>query len=172
MTAFAVLAAFAAMVSLEDTALRLEFGEASAGFRLNAVVNKLGGETRFGDPARATPLWSVRFVRRGDSCSVASDSPAAARELVRTAEGLRFCWKGVDLPEDPGAVDVVADVRLVADGTSDWRLEIRNRSRAWAQHTVDYPILPGVLPVGEGTAPCRHACRVQGRLVAGGAPLS
>ena len=143
-------------VTLESESLRLVFGTPDAGFGLESVVNKLSGETRFGGAFDGATLWSILFSRRGavtnEYCTVVNGSPVATRESERTEDRLRLYWKGVDLPGDPGAVDVAADVKLLADGASEWRLTIRNRSRVWAQHTVDYPIIRGVLLPGGGAA--------------------
>ena len=102
--AVAALANAVSAMTLENGALRLEFCEADGGFGLKGIVNRLAGDVRFGAPAGGRDLWEIRLARRGvttnEYCTVANRSPAVSREAKRTADGVRFFWKGVDLPDD------------------------------------------------------------------------
>ncbi len=82
-------------------------------------------------------LWSLTFKTPLDAAgkqdSVVLDNHAKAGRIFaeRTHDGMAFFWKGLDLPGEPGAVDVRADVRLESGsaGASAWRLSVTNRSK-------------------------------------------
>lgn len=143
-------------VTLENEGLCVVLGDRDGGYGIRGIVNRLSGEVVFGAPTGGNDLWEIRFARRGaisnEFCTVSNRSHARDLDVVRDADGLRLRWQGVDLPDEPGAVDVVAIVQLVDGRSSEWRIAVRNRSNSWAQHTVDYPIVRKVMPEGSGTA--------------------
>ena len=143
-------------VTLETDALRINFGDSDSGFGIRGIINRLSGETMFGAAAGGNDLWEIRFSRKGaitnEYVTLSNRSVAGMLDAVRETNTLRLYWKGLDLPGEPRAVDVEATVRLTETCTSEWKIEIANRSRAWTQHTVDYPIIRKVMPEGTGTA--------------------
>ena len=157
LTALWALLAFPALsVTLENGAIRIVFGDESYGFGLKGIVNRLSGETVFGAAAGGNDLWEIQFSRRGATTNeyVTLSNRSAARTLdaVRGTNELRLHWKGLDLPGESGSVDVMALVQTTETGSSEWRIEVKNRSTVWAQHTIDYPIVRKVMPEGSGTA--------------------
>ena len=157
LTVFLTLLTFAAQaVTLENKSLRIVFGEATYGFGLKGIVNRLSGETVFGTAAGGNDLWEIQFSRRGSTTNeyVTLSNRSAARTLdaERGTNELRLHWKGLDLPGESGSVDVMALVQMTKTGSSEWRITVENRSAVWAQHTIDYPIVRKVMPEGSGTA--------------------
>jgi len=146
----------ASALTLEDASLRIVLGEAEDGFGVKGVVNRLAGDVSFGALAGGRDLWEVRFMKKGattnEFCTVSNRSSARTRRHERGTDGLRLIWQGVDLPNESGVLDVTAEVRLTAPGTSEWRISLKNRSRVWTQHTVDYPIVRKVMPEKSGAA--------------------
>ncbi len=157
LTAFLALLTFTVhAVTLESEAMHIVFGDANNGFGLKGIVNRLSGETVFGAPVGGNDLWEIRFSRRGATTNeyVTLSNRSAARTLdaERGTNELRLHWKGLDLPGESGSVDVMALVQMTKTGSSEWRIEVKNRSVVWAQHTIDYPMVRKVMPEGSGTA--------------------
>ncbi len=142
--------------TLENDAICIVLGGVDYGFGIKGIVNRLAGEVYFGAAAGGKDLWDVRLAQKGpltnEYCHVSNRSPARSLECVREDRGLRLYWRELDLPGDPGVMDVVVDIRLEDSGASDWTIAIHNRSKIWAQHTVDYPIIRKIMPEGSGTA--------------------
>lgn len=112
------------------------------------------------DPARfgqlrdgVAGLWSMTFKAPADASgsqpSVVLDNHAKAAAVYaeRMRNGWVFHWKGLDLPGEPGVVDVRAEV-LSEAGSTAWRLKVENRSKKFGAWSTDYPLLRGVVTPG------------------------
>ena len=140
---------------LSDRTLRVAFGDAQHGFDCLGIENR-AGETasRFVRLREGVAgLWSITFKTpvgadgRQDSATLDNRSKAAAVFAERARGSLIFHWNGLDLPGEPGAVNVTAEVRVEA-GTSAWRLRLENRSKRYGAWSTDYPLLRGVVAPG------------------------
>ena len=54
---------------------------------------------------------------------------------------LTLTWQGVDVPSEPGVLDVVASVSLGSTGMSRWSCQVENRSAAYGLVHVAYPVI-------------------------------
>ena len=175
---------------LKNRALRVVFDAATNGFDCLGIQNRLAENARFVQaPAEDPGLWSLTFKGPPDasgrqtSAELTNRSPAARRFAERSGQGLCFNWQGLDLPGEPGAVDVRAEVRLEpGDGASLWRINVVNRSARFGLWSSDYPVLqrvaePGaadvLLPRGNwgGSLMPRHQGAFAGRYPSFGCPL-
>ena len=117
--------------ALENDALRFRFAGADAGYSIAAVENRLVGDTRFVNPAPGQAgFWRLDFVRKGatgtnEHVFVDNLASEAGRSVERIAKGLRFIWRGIDIAEEKGVLDVFAEVDLPqGDVASEWRLAV------------------------------------------------
>ncbi len=175
---------------LENRALRVVFDAAGNGFDCLGIENRLAEDTRFVRTRDgAAGLWSLSFktppdaAGRQESVEINNRSPAARRSAGCSRRGLEFVWQGIDLPGEPGVVDVRAEVRLdPGEGESAWRIKVDNRSKRFALWENAYPLLRGVaqpgmadvlLPLGNwgGTLLRRHRGRYEGRYPSAGCPV-
>ena len=111
-----VLSAMAAPV-LENDAMRILFADASRGWGVTGIVNKVAGDARFlRDTTREIDLWQVFFAKEKDGkrveCKEVSNRSPAKRRIERDGNRTTFVFEGIDLPDEPGAVDVRATVEL------------------------------------------------------------
>ena len=143
--------------TLENDTLRIRFAGADAGYSVAAVENRLAGDARFVNPAPGQAgFWRLDFVRKGaagtnEHVFVDNLASAAGHGTERTAKGMRFIWRGVDIADEKGVIDVFADVDLPqGDAASEWRLSVANRSSTYALYETSYPVLRGVTPPGKG----------------------
>ena len=143
--------------TLENDALRIRFADADAGYSIAAIENRLVGDVRFVNPASGqAAFWRLDLVRKGaagtnEHVSVDNFAPAVARNAERTAKGLRFVWKGMDVADERGVLDVFAEVVLPpGEAASEWRIAVSNRSVRSALHETAYPLLKDVTPAGKG----------------------
>ena len=143
--------------TLENDALRLRFAGAEDGYSIAAIENRLVGNTRFVNPAPGQAgFWRLDFVYKGaagtnEHVFVDNLASAAARNAERTAKGMRFTWRGVDVADEKGILDVFAEVDLPqGDAASEWRLSVSNRSCAAALYATSYPCLRELTKIGEG----------------------
>ena len=142
--------------ALENEAMRISFAGAERGFAIESVENLLSGNVRFVHPAtNDVAFWKLDFVYRQAGAyrhvTVDNRAPAVSRKAVRTDQGACFVWKGIDLADEKGALDVTADVRLPPGAAaSEWRLYVTNRSSRTALHSTSYPLLKTVTPDGRG----------------------
>ena len=156
--AFAVLAVEAeserqaAVIASAD--MRIVFAGAEEGFGIRHVENRIvdGGVFLASDGAH-DDFWTIRLKGRQAGTNawheLSNLSPATERRMAKTENGARFIFCGLDVPGEKGVVDVTADVAFTADGASEWRLSVVNRSSRWALHTTLYPRLNGMVPEGE-----------------------
>jgi hypothetical protein len=146
---------------LKNDVLRVVFGAATNGFDCLGIENLLGDGARF-VRARdgAAGLWSLTFQTPADAegrrDTVTLDNRcdgAKTRDARRVRRGVDFVWEGIDLPGEPGAVDVRAEVRIgPGAGASAWRLAVTNRSRRFGLWQSEYPLLRAVTPPRVGDA--------------------
>lgn len=142
---------------VKSRAMRVAFAGADRGFDCVGIENRLaegGGRfVRMRDGVAG--LWAMTFKTpmdaEGKQASATLDNRSKAGQVgaERSGDGLTFFWKGLDLPGEPGAVDVWADVRSEA-GASAWRLRVENRSKLYGVWSTDYPVLRGVVAPGVG----------------------
>ena len=138
---------------LENADMRISFADEAEGFGIRRIANRLAGGAEFvaADGSR-DDFWTIRFKRRRAGVTVwhelSNRSPAATRRMTKTANGARFFFGGLDLPDETGVVDVTADIVFTPDGGSEWRLSVENRSTIWALHTTLYPRLNDIVPEG------------------------
>ncbi|HRR32533.1 MAG TPA: DUF6259 domain-containing protein [Kiritimatiellia bacterium] len=145
---------------LENAAMRIVFAGAEQGFDCTGIENLLAEDTRFVRARDNVPgLWSLTFKTPADTAGqqetavLSNLSPSLQRRAVVKRRQLTFAWEGIDLPDEPGAVDVRAEVSLDAgEGASAWRIRVTNRSRRFGLWETAYPLLNGVVPPGVGDA--------------------
>ena len=141
---------------LENEAMRILFADASRGWGVTGIVNKVAGDARFlRDTTREIDLWQVFFSKEQDGkrveCKNVSNRSAAKRRIERTGSKTTFVFEEIDLPDEPGAVDVRATVELEPGmGVSLWTLDVTNRSRVFAVSRTKYPVLKRVTDDGAG----------------------
>ena len=142
--------------TLGNGALAIDFGGADQGFGIKRIVNRIEGETAFvkGSPT-GVDFWALLFHSHGTDGRIAetrvdNKAPCAARRIEKTDGVWKFVWEGLDLPDEKGAFDVVATVRLVGKNASSWEIEVKNRSTKWGLFETQYPYLRET--VGEGEA--------------------
>ncbi|MDD2461305.1 MAG: DUF6259 domain-containing protein [Kiritimatiellia bacterium] len=149
---------------LENAALRVAFAGAEQGFDCTGIENRLADDIRFVRARDPLPgLWSLTFKTPADAAGqqetalLSNRSPAVQRRCVVKRRRLEFVWEGLDLPNEPGAVDVRADVSLDAgESASAWRIRVTNRSRRFGLWETAYPLLNGVVPPGVGDVLLPH----------------
>ena len=141
---------------LENDAMRILFADARRGWGVTGIVNKVAGDARFlRDTTREIDLWQVFFAKEKDGkrveCKEVSNRSPAKRRIERDGNRTTFVFEGIDLPDEPGAVDVRATVELEPGlGGSLWTLEVTNRSRVFALTRTKYPVLKRVTDDGAG----------------------
>ncbi len=161
--AAALASAASQAVVLENDALRFTFAEAEGGYALTGVVNRLGATARFVDAGPSNGLWRLELTCREADGSyrhafVDNRSPAASRSVETRGGTTHFLFRGVDVAEEKGVLDVTARVALKpGDGDSEWTLDVRNRSRRYALYQTFYPCLNRVMPLGKGDAFVPHS---------------
>ena len=139
-----------------DHALRIVFEGADKGFDCAGINNRLAGGGRFVRPREAVAgLWAMTFKTpmgpdgKQESAKLDNLSHAERVFAERMRNGVLFYWKGLDLPGEPRAVDVRADIQLEpGEGVSAWRLSVTNRSKRYGVWSTDYPLLRGVAAPG------------------------
>ena len=175
---------------LKNQALRVVFDSAERGFDCLGIENRLAEDTRFVRVREGVAgLWSLTFKTPPDAAgkqeSVEINNRTAAVRCFsrRLWRGFEFVWQGLDLPGEPGSVDVRAEVRIESGGgASAWRLKVANRSRRFGLWESEYPLLRGVvqpgvadvlLPRGNwgGTLARRHRGHCEVRYPSTGCPL-
>ena len=143
--------------TVENDALRIRFADAEAGYSVSSIENRLAGGARFVNPAPGQAgFWRLDFTRKcaagtNEHVFVDNLAPAAARSAERTANGMRFVWRGMDIADERGVLDVFAEIDLLkGDAASEWRICVSNRSSVAALYETSYPILRNVTPAGKG----------------------
>ena len=93
-----------------------------------------------------------RMAEMGNAFVIGSQSGKSIswrREKGEKKSVLHLEWKGIDVREDKGVMDVEVTVTLRAgDPLSYWRIAIRNRSQRYGIERARLPILP-LTPIGE-----------------------
>ena len=156
LASMAVVLSATATPVLENDAMRILFADASRGYGVTGIVNKVAGDVRFlRDTTREIDLWQVFFAKEKDGkrveCKEVSNRSPAKRRIERDGNRTTFVFEGIDLPDEPGAVDVRATVELEPGlGGSLWTLEVTNRSRVFGLTRTKYPVLKRVTDDGAG----------------------
>lgn len=139
-------------MSVTSGALTVSFASAEDGYAVTGIVNRLGQDARFvRSHAESPDFWQLSFVRRdatGTTDKVFLDNRVKARcKAVVREDGVVFKWMGIDLCNEPGAVDVAASVvrsKTVPNGC-EWRLQVKNRSSRYVLLETIYPCLTQVV---------------------------
>lgn len=155
-TSFSCGAVQSAPHELTNGAMRIRFADVRDGFAVTAIENRLADRARFVTPdAETDGFWALNLKAGGpagrESARVTNRSKRESCACEKLDTGLRFVWKGVDLPGEPGVLDVTADVTLASDGVSLWTLNVDNRSVKWALYETEYPCLSRVQGKDEGS---------------------
>ena len=134
----AALLAHAEAPVLENDAMRILFADASRGYGVTGIVNKVAGDVRFlRDTTREIDLWQVFFAKeengRRKECKEVSNRSGAKHRIERDGNRTTFVFEGIDLPDEPGAVDVRATVELES-GMGDYS--------AYGAETIARPLCP------------------------------
>ena len=154
-----MLSAVMLAVALANGAVSVEFDDASAGFAVRSIENRLvGGGVRFvNPPEKGSDLWHLEFLGPADAngrrkvASSRSRLGAAQKTCERRDGGLTLKWLGMNLPGEKGVLDVTVDIASTEGGTaSEWNISVANRSKVWALAQTRFPCLPGVTKPGEG----------------------
>ena len=157
-------------IVLDCNGMRIYFASAEEGYGCLAVENLLGKDpVRFVFPRETPPLlWNLAFKKpyalrqqeasQPDFIETAwlnSLAPGQRPVLESGSSGeLIFTWTGLDLPGEPGVVDVRCCVLAPKGARSEalWRIQVTNRSTQWGLAETHYPILTQVIHPGHGDA--------------------
>ena len=153
---FNVFALFA--VAIGNSFMGIEFGTEKEGFPVRALENRMSGNIRFvNHPEKGFDLWHLEFLNAPDKngkrkeASRRSRLSATEKTCELTADGVVLKWKGMDLPGEGKVLDVTVRVKLNdKDGSSDWSIQVDNRSKIWALSKTRFPCLPNVTESGKG----------------------
>ena len=153
-----ILAAVALLAQIVGNGFAgVEFASAEEGFAVRALENRMAGNVRFvNHPEKGFDLWHLEFLSAPDADGkrrqASSRSRLAAKKTFRrTADGAVLEWKGMDLDGERNVLDVTAEVKFSEkDGSSEWTIEVDNRSKKWALSLTRFPCLPDVTPPGKG----------------------
>ncbi len=154
----------------------LEFQRSARGFQLTRLYgiaedqDFLTGGVVFGDlfeiimtldpkHVRKDERWKTKMSLMGIIDEMAGDafpigpqagkSASSRQEKSDTTSTLHLEWKGIDVRENKGVVDVEVTVTLRAgDPLSYWRINIRNRGSRYGIERVRFPILR-LAPIGK-----------------------
>lgn len=136
-------------IVLENESMRLLFRDGD-GMGLTGIVSKAGEAVRFGANDRGSDFWELTFAVPGEFLEDGSHktitrtnrSRAVRQWVERKGDVTTFIWEGIDLPDETGALDVFAKVRLLpGKGESQWTLSTVNRSKGYALVSTLYPVL-------------------------------
>jgi len=128
----------------------IEFLKTGKGFSLSCLYGNAAGEDYLFEGATAHPegLWQIELRNdkgRGERLtlnSTAQATPLHKFERADDAISLRLEWRDLDLPGEPGAVDVEVHVTLrKGDPLSRWRIRVKNRSAQSGLWMVRFPVL-------------------------------
>ena len=96
-------------------------------------------------------LFNIVDEMAGEAFSIGSHAAKSVewrREGDASETTLHLQWKGMDVQEDQGALDVAVRVTLRAgDPFSRWRITVTNRSARYGLERVRFPIIP-LAPIG------------------------
>ena len=143
---------------LKNGDMKIAFASAEQGFDCLGIENSLEDEKRFVNPHdEMAGFWRLTFKSskddKGERESLTIDNHVMAKNrfVEKKKRELVFTWEGIDLPGEPAAVDVIAHVKLdKASGESQWRIDVRNRSKKFGLWESDYPVLLSVTKPGHG----------------------
>ncbi len=156
----------------------LEFRQSEAGFELTRLYG-IDEDQEFLTEAKATDLRDLFEIRMtldpkrvgrderektkpgrieimekmaGDAFTIGPQAGKTVpwrRKVTDSESALHLEWKGIDVREDEGAIDVEVTVTLRAgDPLSYWRIAISNRSGKYGIERVRFPIL-SLAPIGK-----------------------
>ena len=166
LSVLSLLAAAGGRTVVGNGALEIRLADESRSFAVEAVVNRLDGETRFvngtadGKGPHLFELGFSQFDATGGvkRAFVSDRSACRGKKLTKDGNAAVIELRGYDLPGEPNAVDVTATVTL-PDGESyaEWRIKVASRSAKWGLDTTKYPCLRRVAKPGEADVLLPHA---------------
>ena len=152
------LSSFAAGISIENKAIRLDFADKDAGFEALGIRNKLtSSDYPFAAAENIRRLFSIDFRPIDELNSNKGEVTVCERSRFRRLKCRRsgakttFLFEGYDFPGENDALDVRVTVELEpGEGASRWTLEYENRSKRLVGLRSTFPLLRRVLKQGEG----------------------
>ena len=149
-------------VALENDGISLLFAGKKDGYSLKSIINRKCADTAFVScPPGTAGLWRLEFVHKGSSgtnefFSVDNLAPAL-RGVERSDGALELRFRGIDLCDEKGVLDVKATVELSGRAAaSRWRLEVVNRSLKSTLFRTSYPLLRNVVEPGRADVMLPH----------------
>lgn len=157
-------------LELNTRAMRVAFTDHKHGFAVIGIENKLAGNTWFCNTADGvTALWELQFME-----AMKKDDKALPHYLDRSrsiiinphgkkcrywrisgkqGNGYRFIWDKLDLPGEPGVVDVICEIKTVSGKDyMEWYITVNNRSKKYGLWEYTYPRLKQIFKPGTGDA--------------------
>ena len=114
-------------------------------------------------------LFATVDQMAGDAFAIGSHAAKSIswrREGNDTESRLHLEWKGIDVREDAGTMDVEVTITLRAgDPLSYWRIAVNNRSQRYGIERVRFPIL-NLAPIGKAESNVLVLPRNRGELLA------
>ena len=148
----AILAAVAASAAeLAAGGRVLTFGPAERGFGCRSLAC---GKSGFFPGNDGVPgLWRLAFrAGSGGEEKILDASSVGGGVCEKTAAGLRFAWRGVDVEEGDGALDVLCDVCWNGEeGRYEFRMDVDNRSGRYGLFSTEFPRLGKVVVKDRGS---------------------
>ena len=148
--------------TIETSDLRLHFGDVDDGFSCVGMENLANGGTEFITYKSDVPgLWRLDFAaipkeagKDIERFSLRNNQELAYRKcsFEKLPNGLRFIWKNLDVPNEPHVLDVIVDVTTAADGGTEWRIKVNNRSKRFGVWETYFPCLQQMFEPGTGDA--------------------
>jgi hypothetical protein len=148
--------------------MRVVFAGPEQGFAVLGIENLLAGNVRFCNTDEgAIGLWELQFMepmKKGDkpllnyldssrSFIINPNGKKCRYQQISGEMGYRFLWENLDLPGEPGAVDVICEVRAVPGKEyTEWYITVKNRSKKYGLWEYTYPMLKQVFVPGTGDA--------------------
>ena len=143
--------------SLDCNGLRIHFAAPEQGCGILAVENTLDEKpVRFVFPRTAEPaLWRLAFRQphATETIWLNSSVPAHSCASESAGETVSLTWQALDLPGEPGAVDVCCEITPVPGRPeAAFRIQVTNRSTRWGLAETQFPMLTQVIQPGQGDA--------------------
>ena len=146
-----------AAVGLKNKDVVLTFADAKKGYACESIVSAADPSVRFIHPKVGRPgLWSLFFYapatkgRTEISNEISNVSAAKSVTADVSKDKVVFHWKGIDVADEKGVVDVDVTVSL-AGPRSLWSIKVTNRSKVVGLMWTDFPYLAPVVPVEGGS---------------------
>ena len=165
---------------LKNKNAEIAFASAKKGFSCLKITDKEQGSFIFPElSSKNNGLWELNFVKAGQTEKITLNNLSPAKTTVfkkkvsGESEELTLRWNS-SFRDEKDAVDVIVKVLLKADGESEWRIDVNNKSSKYALWSIDFPIFltvsaPGtadvVFPGGVLGGTLRKENRKSGRFI-------